>query len=97
MKIILTKDIDKVGRLGDTKEVTDGFAVNWLLPRGLAARAESRQGRSLSAKRAYLDEKALQAVQKNQPPVKPAAKRVARTSARAKQDLKKVAQLKRRK
>lgn len=95
MKIILTKDVDKLGNLGDTRDVKDGFAVNWLFPQGLAVQAESREGRRLAAKRAYLDQKAAKAQQANQQPRKPAAKRVARTSARAKQDSKKVAQFRR--
>lgn len=36
MKVILCDDVPKVGAAGDTQEVSDGFARNFLLPRGLA-------------------------------------------------------------
>lgn len=36
MKVILRTDIDNLGRPGDVKDVKDGFARNFLLPRRLA-------------------------------------------------------------
>lgn len=36
MKVILTKDVPKVGRRFETKNVADGFARNFLLPNKLA-------------------------------------------------------------
>ena len=39
MKVILTKDVDKLGKSGDMKSVADGFATNFLIPRNLAVPA----------------------------------------------------------
>ncbi|MFM2414990.1 MAG: ribosomal protein [Candidatus Parcubacteria bacterium] len=39
MKVILLKDVPKVGRTGEIKEVADGFALNLLLPQKKAERA----------------------------------------------------------
>lgn len=39
MKIILLKDVQKVGKKYETKDVSDGFALNSLIPRGLAIAA----------------------------------------------------------
>jgi large subunit ribosomal protein L9 len=40
MKIILQKPVEKLGFPGDVVEVSDGYARNFLVPRGLAVRAE---------------------------------------------------------
>jgi len=39
MKVMLLKDVYKLGRAGDVKKVADGFGRNFLLPKGLAALA----------------------------------------------------------
>jgi len=39
MKIILQKAVDKLGVPGDVVDVTDGYARNYLMPRGLAVKA----------------------------------------------------------
>jgi large subunit ribosomal protein L9 len=39
MKIILQKPVDKLGAPGDVVEVADGYARNYLMPRGLAVKA----------------------------------------------------------
>jgi len=36
MKVILLKNVDKVGRAGETREVSEGYGRNFLIPRGLA-------------------------------------------------------------
>lgn len=39
MKVILQRSVDKLGHPGDIVEVADGYARNYLLPRGLAVKA----------------------------------------------------------
>ncbi|HUY98022.1 MAG TPA: 50S ribosomal protein L9 [Verrucomicrobiae bacterium] len=42
MKIILTKDVTGTGQAGEVREVSDGFARNYLLPRRMAVRANAK-------------------------------------------------------
>ena len=39
MKIVLRSDVDNLGKKGDLVDVADGYARNYLVPRGLALRA----------------------------------------------------------
>ncbi len=39
MKVLLLKDVYKLGRAGDVKRVADGYGRNYLLPQGLAVLA----------------------------------------------------------
>ena len=54
MKVILQKEIEKLGAPGDVVNVADGYGRNYLVPRGLAIQATKgavRQAESL--KRAH--------------------------------------------
>ncbi|MFA5173009.1 MAG: 50S ribosomal protein L9 [Candidatus Paceibacterota bacterium] len=42
MKIILLEDVKKIGRRFEVKNVSDGYARNFLIPRGLAKIADSK-------------------------------------------------------
>lgn len=42
MRVILKQDISTLGRAGDIKEVRDGYARNYLFPRGLVMSASAR-------------------------------------------------------
>ncbi|MGQ9832984.1 MAG: 50S ribosomal protein L9 [Candidatus Villigracilaceae bacterium] len=39
MKVLLLKDVYKLGRAGDVKKVADGYGRNFLIPKGLAVLA----------------------------------------------------------
>ncbi len=39
MKVILTSDVDKLGKSGEMKQVSDGYATNYLIPKGVAVPA----------------------------------------------------------
>ena len=39
MKVILTQDVKNLGKEGDVKDVSDGYARNYLIPRGLVVEA----------------------------------------------------------
>jgi len=39
MRVVLRSDVDNLGKKGDLVDVADGYARNYLVPRGLALRA----------------------------------------------------------
>lgn len=54
MKIILKVDIRALGRKGDVKEVADGYARNYLIPKNLAMEANSANIKLLNDQKASL-------------------------------------------
>lgn len=68
MRVVLKKEVRGLGRPGDVKEVADGYAQNFLLPKGLAIEAsagelrrvaEQRASAQLKQDRAHADAEAL--------------------------------------
>jgi len=51
VKVILLKDVDKLGELGDEVEVKDGYARNFLIPRKLAVNSTKGAVRILEQKK----------------------------------------------
>lgn len=51
MKVILIKDVDKLGKLGDQFTVKDGYARNFLLPQKLAIESTPGASRVLEQKK----------------------------------------------
>ena len=49
MKVILTKDVAKVGRKNEVKELADGFARNFIMARGLGVMADAKNLTKLKA------------------------------------------------
>jgi len=47
MKVIFIQDVVNVARRDEVKEVSNGYALNYLLPRGLAVRSSSEKLKAL--------------------------------------------------
>jgi large subunit ribosomal protein L9 len=58
MKVILQETLEGVGHLGDLINVADGFARNFLLPRGKAVEADSRSIKAFEHAKRVVAEKA---------------------------------------
>jgi large subunit ribosomal protein L9 len=51
MKVLLIKDVAGVGRAGEIKKVADGYARNYLIPKGLAVLARPGVARQAEERR----------------------------------------------
>ncbi|HEY40972.1 MAG TPA: 50S ribosomal protein L9 [Dehalococcoidia bacterium] len=49
MKVVFLQDVPNVARAGEMKEVADGYARNFLLPRKLAAQADPKMMNAIEA------------------------------------------------
>ena len=60
MEVILLERIAKLGQMGETVKVRDGFARNYLLPLGKALRANEANKKRFEAERATLEARNLE-------------------------------------
>jgi large subunit ribosomal protein L9 len=66
MKVVLRDDVDTLGQKGDIVDVADGYARNFLVPRGLAIRAQSgvvRQAEAMRRNRSAREQRDREAAQ----------------------------------
>lgn len=57
MKLILSQNVDNLGRIGDIVKVKNGYARNFLIPRGLGAVANDGNQAALNHQIRLLDKK----------------------------------------
>lgn len=57
MKVIVLKDTKNVGKKGEIKNVSDGYATNFLIPKGIVMEATAENVRTLERKKAADAEK----------------------------------------
>jgi large subunit ribosomal protein L9 len=58
MRVILKADVESLGKTGDLVKVSDGYARNFLIPRGFAAEASSTNVKALEREKAIITRKA---------------------------------------
>jgi large subunit ribosomal protein L9 len=57
MKVVLLKNVAGLGERGQIKDVKDGYAYNYLLPRGLAAEATPGNVRALEGQKKVVEDR----------------------------------------
>jgi large subunit ribosomal protein L9 len=75
MKVILKTDVEGVGYAGDIVEVSPGYARNYLIPKGLALAATSRNIKGLEKQKAEI----MKRVDKEKKRIEALARRLAET------------------
>lgn len=73
MEVILKEDIPKIGKAGDKVEVKDGYARNYLIPKGLALGVTEANLKAVETQR----ERSIQKEQKLKEEAESAARRLA--------------------
>ena len=57
MRVVLLKSVAGLGERGQVKDVKDGYAYNYLLPRGLAAEATAGNVRALEGQKKAVEDR----------------------------------------
>ncbi|KQZ94285.1 50S ribosomal protein L9 [Mesorhizobium sp. Root157] len=60
MEVILLERVSRLGQMGDTVKVKDGFARNFLLPKGKALRANEANKKKFEGQRSQLEARNLE-------------------------------------
>jgi large subunit ribosomal protein L9 len=58
MKVILKENVGKLGYMGDIVDVADGYARNYLIPKGFAAVADTKNVKALEHEKRVIDRRA---------------------------------------
>jgi len=66
MKVVLLEDVEKVGKKYDVKQVADGFARNFLIPKNLAKVATRELSEWAEMQKQLLEKKAEENLKKSQ-------------------------------
>ncbi len=59
MEVILLKDVPGLGRSGEIKEVPEGYARNYLIPKGLAVKSTKGRIKDIELRKSAVETKAL--------------------------------------
>ena len=86
MKVILTEDIQNLGTTGTIQEVKNGYARNYLLPRGLAKPATPGTVKLIEQKKAADEKKLVRAEEDNRSLAGQIEQQTIRLTARVGQD-----------
>ncbi|MCF7811290.1 50S ribosomal protein L9 [bacterium] len=62
MKVVLLSDLEKLGQAGEMVHVKDGYARNFLIPSGMAVKADPKNIRLVEAQRQQAEARALREV-----------------------------------
>ena len=86
MKVILMQDVKSIGKKGELKEVSDGYARNFLLPRKLAKEANAQAMNEFKTAEAAKEYKVKVETEKAQENAKALSGKTVKISAKAGQN-----------
>ncbi|MBT1247420.1 MULTISPECIES: 50S ribosomal protein L9 [unclassified Thermosipho (in: thermotogales)] len=66
MKVVLLRDVPKIGKKGEIKNVSDGYARNFLIPKGLALEATPKVLKRLEDERKKAEEEKAKKKKENE-------------------------------